>query len=472
MKKIISILVVAMLLVTTLLATVPASAADTKELVLDWTKFDYVAYNDSGIEISEDTFMENFEITKTSDTFGASRLLYGINSNSYISTSQFAITATTSYTYEVMAKNNNTTKYSGVPYAIDADYNVYFVYGSFDNNNDSTNGSGEIAYPGKSYVIGAKGDFDNKYPNSSGDEMDSMYFAKLQQTDGFASFKFVYEGLTVKVYAKDTSGTYIQMGDDIALPEGSKVAFGLFSRDGSNNGNRTTTVKNGKITANNAESVANMSVTETNGASDLKAEISRIEKEYLEVDYTADTYAALKEAIENAKAVANDAASSAAEVTDAATTLQTALDGLTLGEVDTTKLEETIAKAEALKEVEYTSITYGMVTKAVANAKTLMESTDAKQSQIDAAVADIEGKIDALVPSGVIAEPDEDGGDAEGTATDAPAGDAGTQAPAGDAGTPAPAPASGGCGSAVATTAVVVGLVATLGTALVIKKRD
>ena len=467
MKKFISILVVAMLLVTSLLVAVPSSAADTKTINIDWSAYDYVAYGDSGYQVDESVVLENFTVTKTADTLKLDRTAGGIQSNSYIASTQFAITATTSYTYEVLAKNNNTTKYSGVPFAIDTEGNVYFIYGSFDNNNDS-----DDSQSGKSYVIGAKADFDNKYPNSTDDELDSMYFAKLLQTDGFASFKFAYEGLTVKVYAKNESGSYIQMGEDIPIPDGSKLCFGVFSRDNSNGGNRTTTVKNGKITANNAESVTNMSGGATsNGSSELKAEIAKVEKEYLEVDYTEDSFAAYKEALDNAKAVADDAASTAADVTDALTTLQTAVDGLELAEVDTTKLEEAIAKAEALKEVEYTTITFGMVEKAVATGKALLEDAEAKQSQINAATEDIEGRIEALQPSGDVAEPDDEG-EADGDATEPPA----TDAPAGDAGTqpitPAPAPAKKGCGSAVATTAVVLGLVATLGTALVIKKRD
>ena len=106
---------------------------------------------------------------------------------------------------------------------------------------------------------------------------------------------------------------------------------------------------------------------------------------------------------------------------------------------------------------------------AVDNGKALLEKTDVKQSEINAAAEAIIGRIDALIPSGEIAEPEEDeddeSADDDADATQAPA----TQAPA--AQTPAPAEKNG-CGSAVATTAVVVGLVATLGTALVIKKRD
>ena len=461
MKKIISILVVAMLLATCVFAAVPASAA-TKTLNIDWSALAYVCYNDGGSEIDESKFLESFEVTKTATSLGVNRIANGLASNSYISTSQFAITATTDYTYEVMAKNNNTQKYSGVPFAIDTDGYVYFAYGSFDNNNDS-----DSSQSGKSYIISAKGDFDYKYPNSTNNEIDSMYFAKLQLTDGFASMKFEYKGLTVSMYAKDTNGTYVKMGEDVELPEGSKVAIGVFSRDATNNGNRTTTIKDAKITANNDESVKNLVVTNSNGASELKAEISKIEKDYLEVDYTAETYGALKTALASAKTVANDESSTADQVNAASTGLKAAVEALELAEADTAKLEEAIEKAEALKEIEYTAISYKMVMDAVDDAKALLEKADVKQSEINAAEEAINGRIDALIPSGEIAEPEEDEGDDEGDApaTQAPA----TQAPA--AQNPAPAEKKG-CGSAVATTAVVVGLVATLGTALVIKKKD
>ena len=68
MKKIIAILVAAMLLVTSLLVAVPASAADSKTLNIDWTAYDYVAYGDSGYQVDESVVLENFTVTKTADT--------------------------------------------------------------------------------------------------------------------------------------------------------------------------------------------------------------------------------------------------------------------------------------------------------------------------------------------------------------------------------------------------------------------
>lgn len=467
MKKIISFLVVAMLLASCVFATIPASAA-TKTFEVDWTALAFTTYNENGTELDEFTFLDSFEVTKNATTLGVSRIGGGVQSNSYISTSQFAITSETNYTYEVMAKNNNTTKYSGVPFAIDTDGMVYFIYGSFDNNNDS-----DGSQSGKSYVISAKGDFDNKYPNTTKDELNAMYFKKLQQTDGFASFKFEYNGLKVSIYAKDTSGSYVQMGEDVPLPEGSKLVFGVFSRDNSNNGNRTTTVKNAKITANNDVSVANMVIASDNGASELKLEIARAEKDYLEVDYTKSTFRAYKTALEAAKVVAEDSFSTADEVSAAATDLQVAISDLELVEPDFTELEEAIEEAEGLKANKYTDISYNMVVDAVDEAKELIDTADVKQSQVNAALDTLRGRIDGLVlVEGAEDDEEEDPDEDADANTDVPA----TQAPIPQApvatGTTAAPVAKKGCGAAISTTVAVITLVSTLGTALVIKKKD
>ena len=464
MKKIIAVLVIAMLLATSVFAALPASAAETKTLELDWTKFAYEAYNEHGDIVSENSFLNNFTVTKNSTTFGVSRNTTSGNSVSYISTSKFAITKDTDYTYEVMGKNNNSAKYSGIPFAIGPDGVVYFIYGSFDNGNDSTDDKGNIVFPGKSYVIGAKGDFNNKYPNTNKNELDAMYFAELQQSDeidGFASFKFEYNGLIVTVYAKDQSGNYIKMGEDIPLPEGSSVAFGLFSRDASGGGNRTTTIKNGKITANNKEAVDNLIISANNGASELRAEILLIEQEHPEDNYTKSSYSTLKKALTKAKNVVDDFNSTADDVEDALTALRNAVDGLKLKKADTSKLEAAIEKARALKEVEWTQISYTMVMAAVEAGEEILENSDATQVEIDEATAAINGRIDSLQPSGMTAPEEET----------EPATEATELVETEDPASKVPA-IKKSCKSAVGSTALVVALVSTLGTALVIKKKD
>ena len=474
MKRIISALVVAMLLATCIFVAVPASAAN--ELKIDWTKLDYMVYNDNGIEIDEGVVLDNFNVTKTADTLGLDRKAGGIQANSYIATAQFTLTATTKYTYEVMAKNNYTTKYSGVPFAVDTSGNVYFIYGSFDNNNDS-----DSSQSGKSYVISAKNDFDNKYPNTTGDELASMYFAKLQQTGGFASFKFVYDGLNVTIYAKSYSdGNYIQMGEVVSLPDGSKIAIGVYSRDNSNGGNRTTTVKNAVVKANNTEAEGYLTLNASNGVSELKAELSKIKAEYLEVNYTETSYDVLNSAINNAEAVVNDAASTASDVSDALALLRSAVSALELKEVDTSALEEAIENAKNLKEIEYTAISYGMVVSALESAEEILDSEDALQSDVDAIVETLNARIAELVSSGIVAEPDPEEEGADDTdinngSSDIPQ----TQTPI----LTQPqtqlqpqatqqVPVEKSCKSALASTAAIIGLVGALGTALVFKKKD
>ena len=236
------------------------------------------------------------------------------------------------------------------------------------------------------------------------------------------------------------------------------------------------------IAYNNAAAEANL-VIDTNGIGALKTLVTQCKTDYAnEADYTAASYGAYKTALTAAEAViAKGATATKAEVSSAKTALETAILGLDAATLDFTALDEAIAKAEALKAVEYTEISFKMVTDAVADAKALKEKADAKQSDVVAMVETINGRIESLVPSGEIAPPDEDAdgdADADAPATDAPAADgSATDAPivpaeSGSATTETPAAKKGGCGGAIATTAVVVGLVATLGTALVVKKKD
>ena len=487
MKKIISVLLVVALLAVGVIAALPASAATTHSI--KWSDHEYVSYTAGGSESSEEAFLNAFNLTKNETSLGATRKSTSGQSQSYISTTQFAITSETNYTYEVQAKLTNTTKYAGVPFAIDGDGDVVFLYGCFDNNNDTNLGDDEYAgnYSGYSYLVPARNDFDNKIlaGTSANDEHEnSAYFKKLQQDSGFATLKFEYNGLSVKISAKDTNGTFVQVAGTVTLSAGAKVCFGIFCRDATNGGDRTITVKNGKITANNAAAEANL-VIDTNGIGALKTLVTQCKTDYAnEADYTAASYDAYKTALTAAEAViAKGATATKTEVSSAKAALETAMIGLELATLDFTALDEAIAKAEALKAVEYTDITFKMVTDAVAKAKALKEKADAKQSDVVAMVEDLNGKIDGLVPSGEIAPPDEDAdgdadADADAPATDAPAADgSATDAPvapaeSGSATTETPAAKKGGCGGAIATTAVVVGLVATLGTALVVKKKD
>ena len=129
-----------------------------------------------------------------------------------------------------------------------------------------------------------------------------------------------------------------------------------------------------------------------------------------------------------------------------------------------------------------------MIPKAIEQAKELLDSGTATQSQIDAMAATLKGRMEQLVEveNPTVDEEDaavEDGNVDENIdsetdtteATDAPI----VQQPivqqpiVQQDTTQAPSRVGGrGCGAAVTTTAVVVSLVATLGTAMVVKKKD
>jgi endonuclease/exonuclease/phosphatase family metal-dependent hydrolase len=52
---------------------------------------------------------------------------------------------------------------------------------------------------------------------------------KVNETDGYGQYKVIYDGFDVKFFYLDTSGEYVQLGDKITLPEGSKVCVGVYS---------------------------------------------------------------------------------------------------------------------------------------------------------------------------------------------------------------------------------------------------
>lgn len=471
MKKIISVLVVVALLAVGVIAALPTSAAAVKTYNVDWSALDYNTYagSDGVGELRGDgsEYESMFNVEKTTSSIKSTRVS-GNSEAFYVATTTFDLTSTTQYEYTFKVKNNNATLYAGVPYAIEGN-TVYMIYGSFNNTSDDYNGT-------KSELRFCKGSFDWEYPSTD----NKVFPALTLDGSGFSTLTVKYDGLSVSFYAGST-----KLGQTITLPTGSKLAMGVYSRDADNGKDRTLTVKDAVVSAMNNDAAAYLNV-DTNGIGALKTLVNSCKTDYAnEADYTAASYGAYKTALTAAEAViAKGATATKAEVSSAKTALETAILGLEIldaADLDFSKLDEAIAKAEALKAVEYTDISFKMVTDAVTEAKALKEKADAKQSDINAMVEKLTGRIDGLVPSGEIAPPEEDAdgdADADAPATDAPAADgSATDAPivpaeSGSATAPTPAAKKGGCGSAVATTAVVVGLVATLGTALVVKKKD
>ena len=427
MKKIISIFIVTLMLLTSVLAMIPISAADAKGTYTpDWAQLKneqkYIAYDKNGNEFNLVDYHNQLTTTRESNLLSANRKASG-GEVSYISTVYFKITSTTKYEYDVMVQSHQTNRYAGVPFAISTDNKVYFLYGAFNNKNDSD----DVNYPNYSYAIGAHGGYENKC-TSSNDQANPKFFQKAElDSEGFATLRFIYDGLTVTVMIKNSSGSYVQIGDRITLASGSKIAMGIYSRNGDKNNNRTVGIKNAVVTGLNSEAVDYMKNTGVN------------------VELENDTPKE-PEIIE------------------------------TPGDFDSTELEEIVEEANELNEIEYEPISYKMLMNAVAKAEELICSDTATQSEIDEMVAMIRERINGLQPSGVEVESEEEADEGKENSADASADNANAAQPA----APTDIQQTGAavatkkisCKSSVATTAAIVALVGTFGTALVIKKKD
>lgn len=201
-----------------------------------------------------------------------------------------------------------------------------------------------------------------------------------------------------------------------------------------------------------------------------------------ETDYTPLTWEALGTPLSRAMSLSTDVNATQEEIDAALEELTKAINNLAKpGNKDA--LTAAIKSAKELNQANYnaTALTWNVFTKSIDDAQAVVDDVNATQGDVDFALADLNEKIEGLGKpvtgddennddannNAGENEGENDGAEDENTATDAPATDApATDAPATDA------PAKKGCGSAVATTAVVLGLVATLGTALVIKKKD
>ena len=198
-----------------------------------------------------------------------------------------------------------------------------------------------------------------------------------------------------------------------------------------------------------------------------------------EKDYTPNSWEALRTVKAKAIAVNEDIDATQDEVDAALGALNMAINDLAKPG-NSTALMTAITSAKALKKSDYNVANYSwnIFQEVLAEAEAVAADPNATQGDMDIALEALNEKIEGLgkpVSNNTNnnnknddADVDEDeDADAEDEETEAPA----TEAPATQAPATEPA-AKKGCGSAVATTAVVVGLVATLGTALVVKKRD
>ena len=116
-------------------------------------------------------------------------------------------------------------------------------------------------------------------------------------------------------------------------------------------------------------------------------------------DYTPATWAAVEEALDNAKAAAANENATQAEIDAALAALNAAVAAL-VTKADKTALNAAIASAEALNGEDYTSATWAAVEEALDNAKAASANENATQEEVNTALAALNAAVAALIRRG------------------------------------------------------------------------
>ena len=183
---------------------------------------------------------------------------------------------------------------------------------------------------------------------------------------------------------------------------------------------------------------------------ELKEMITAAE-ELVEENYTEESWTAFQTALKAAQNAVKPGKDSNTSVDEGATLkadLEAAMAAL-VGNADYTALDALLAEVKALKEADYTAETWTVLADAIAAAEALKANTATTADDVAAAVTALAAAKDALAKAEVPTE----------KPTEKP-----TEQPT------EPAGKEGGCGGTIALGATVV--VAILGTAIVLKKKD
>ena len=485
MKRLLSLLIVVAMLSVSAVLMIPTSAAttaETKTYTPNWLEHKnnqmFEAFKAaSGNYFDLASFWNYYSVTREENLLSAtlsSKVTGDTNApeSTYLSKVRFDITETTKYEYTVKAKSNvtsvNSNNFGGVPFAISPDNLAYTAYGNFNNTNAFASAPSNT----QSFIITIHGAYESRDPYVGDEYMgDDKYFEKLElDSEGFASLKIVYEGLDVTVYAKNTAGTFVQMGETVTLVEGSQVAFGLYSRNSNTSHNRTASIKDAKITALNEESVEYMEKGEegfknNNGGEDdrdlsvLEELLAQVE-ELDEADYTEDSWSYLMSAVNQAEYMLDDITYTQYDIDIAADDLLYAIETLEpLGD-ESDAPEESQTESES-KETEPEPESESKETEPE-------PETDSKEEEPEEDVEDEskeESETETKKPSKTDKEDKDDekseDDDKESKEEKKDGEEDGTEVKA-----------SSGCGGAIATTVVAMGIVSALGAALVLKKKN
>ena len=391
MKRIISILMIVAMMLTALMAVIPASATEggtdpapvtykvnwKRHYDKTWMRGQW--YNDNSD--AQNKYETGFKIIADNNSISSEFKSGSGHNYSYYSTKMFDITADTSYEYTFKAKNNADTTKAGVifAYAGDAtkgnldDY-PYFVYGSFQNKCSE----GDTAY--LSFIKGHPTKSDGKINND-------IVKPVLKLDNGYGQFKVIYQGLTVKFFYLDfATNTYMQAGSDITLPAGSKVCFGVYSGEGTEQ--NTLTLKDCTLTvlANDTQKavIGNTAFNEYLTAAKAITDTTK---------YTSATATALATAISEADGVVANNEAVLNDYVVAANNLDAAINGLKV-KADMTALDAALAEAKSKRASDYSNIS--ALTAAITAAEAVKAQTEPDQTAVDAAVKAINDAIKAL----------------------------------------------------------------------------
>ena len=355
MKKSVSILLIVTMLLASVLAMIPASAAGSEPTPYATYNVNWKDLYESGTMTAQEDLTpktdyeyyfnvfateNSIRFTPKNDSLGKDR--------SYFSTQMVDITADTYFIYTFEAKNGRSGGWAGVVLAYgDAKGSSnqslgnapFFLSGQFDNN-------GANAETGMSAFRFRQGrhSLDDAKPYREVIEMENQIDKIVTTEDGYGKFRVVYEGYNMTVYYDQYgTGTEKIVGRTITLPEGSKIAFGAYSQGAGVNDLNLVTLRNCTLKA----------YTEAAQVSLYRALLPGLTQKGMAIwnngantEYTEVTYSALESALNKAIQIDVGTPSSNADVISAYGELSHALSDLKKV-ADYTALNAEIAKAEA-----------------------------------------------------------------------------------------------------------------------------
>ena len=368
----------------------------------------------------QNNYTKLFKVTATENGLYSEPIGDGDN-RSYYSTNMIEITEGTYYEYTFEAKNDRAGGYAGIMFAYDKDDFPYFVYGQFDNDSDKTEtknyDSADFRY--------RKGHQDRTSDGHSSNLSEDRHYPILELTEeGFGQFKYVYDGYNFSFYAKTKvenegeaevvteveneveNGTVTEGETEVeaeseyeliwtyVLPEGAKIAVGVYTRGGPIAERRTISLQNAVITTYNE--ITSEKLLEAVVAPAIKVAEAKI----AEGIYTPDTINAVKTALDKVKKIT--ATTAAADVDAAIAELENAINALKTADKDDLIAfidEVTTAIGEKTAE-DYEERYYTPFAEALANAIAARDNLNADQPTVDNALAALKATYKYLTEKG------------------------------------------------------------------------